>query len=871
MDDNNSHAKEVAEEEYHPERRQPLDAETLMSETLSTIIQSLPPVDKSIKANDREQTYFAQKMPIFHQKNELFVAYLELTEEEIVQLGNAIFDHPQIASVINHINFCGNQFSTERFILFCHLVIAPILYFSGTLALRSSFGFNVLQEVVKNNINEQQKLLISEIEYGAAFHQNSQTGQLPNVGYSSATAIRHASSGWGTNFGLTGIECDNNGASTDGWKVLVGMLCGDEDVIKEGEKVRKEYLCENKDQTKEGDCYTLIAAARRSLGPSATNLLDDALLPSISDCFSYHLSTLSHLEISENYIHDIGALYGSILLSMAPNLSNVSFVTNQLTSRAMKDFVKAFETRFDALEGISAASTVITAKEAEQLVQKSLQAGLTNHSDESSNLISSDELKNVLQSIVSATRLVEKESLSIGERTTTQISPSAYVEYPYCIPQHLVESGYPYSLKQLYLDYNSLGDDGVELLVKTIGYQCPSLVKLGLSDNRIGDKGATAIAKHIIANPVCRVQHLNLSVNIIGDEGFVAIAKALSCAYVEERNTETETLSSSYELRFKTPVRFDRPAAHYYDVDTEFFIDELEPNIPTGLGSKSHAINIKIIDDEKDGDDGLGEGDAYVDNLRFDQTSITLTRTQVDLLLNHTKNENNTMTNQNEEDDKSLQYTINTRLYHLDLANQNNKVQHEGRVAILSLAFAYKYLMSLDVTALDITNEEMRLLPRAIRLGSQIGKENNSKNESDASTTNLWHFTCGLVNCEWYNNPKIFPQTEELVGRTLETSIERCQIREEVVDKYLKKSNSNESENQEFNTFLGHLKRLCEEKLYVSKELPTQNVHVGKTAKIDSGQPSSSSFLALTITGLTLVGLAAVVYTKYIKGRRYLN
>ena len=78
------------------------------------------------------------------------------------------------------------------------------------------------------------------------------------------------------------------------------------------------------------------------------------------------------------------------------------------------------------------------------------------------------------------------------------------------IAEHLPE------LKSLNLSNNRIGDEGAKAIAATVS---PQLTSLYLDDNSIGAEGAKAIAEHLP-----QLTSLDLGRNSIGDEGAKAIA-----------------------------------------------------------------------------------------------------------------------------------------------------------------------------------------------------------------------------------------------------------------------------------------------------------------------------------------------------------
>jgi hypothetical protein len=81
-------------------------------------------------------------------------------------------------------------------------------------------------------------------------------------------------------------------------------------------------------------------------------------------------------------------------------------------------------------------------------------------------------------------------------------------------------------LRELYLFYNGIGNDGARALADALRHTAAPLRELHLASNNIGDDGARALADALrhTAAPLTR---LNLSCNGIGDDGARALADAL--------------------------------------------------------------------------------------------------------------------------------------------------------------------------------------------------------------------------------------------------------------------------------------------------------------------------------------------------------
>ena len=91
----------------------------------------------------------------------------------------------------------------------------------------------------------------------------------------------------------------------------------------------------------------------------------------------------------------------------------------------------------------------------------------------------------------------------------------------------LCEAVVKYGVKELNLDGNQLGDEGVKALAPAVAAS-DSLVELHLCYNQLGDEGTKALATAVAKSS--SLVKLHLSYNQIGDEGAKAVAKAIpSC------------------------------------------------------------------------------------------------------------------------------------------------------------------------------------------------------------------------------------------------------------------------------------------------------------------------------------------------------
>jgi Ran GTPase-activating protein (RanGAP) involved in mRNA processing and transport len=88
------------------------------------------------------------------------------------------------------------------------------------------------------------------------------------------------------------------------------------------------------------------------------------------------------------------------------------------------------------------------------------------------------------------------------------------------------------------LSYNKIGDEGASALAKLCSPHHGVLVDLCLEGNCIGPAGANVLAKAVRASAQSPLRHLNLRLNPFGPRGGAAIASAL-----EQRGVMLQTLN----------------------------------------------------------------------------------------------------------------------------------------------------------------------------------------------------------------------------------------------------------------------------------------------------------------------------------------
>ena len=106
------------------------------------------------------------------------------------------------------------------------------------------------------------------------------------------------------------------------------------------------------------------------------------------------------------------------------------------------------------------------------------------------------------------------------------------------------------ALEELECGHNDVGDAGVVSLLALMRQPsvCAQLRYIGLARNAIGDRGATAIAKHLESAATPRLERLDLRDNAIGDEGAAALGRALQ----HTRNLREIVLFHNAISRFDT-------------------------------------------------------------------------------------------------------------------------------------------------------------------------------------------------------------------------------------------------------------------------------------------------------------------------------
>lgn len=154
-------------------------------------------------------------------------------------------------------------------------------------------------------------------------------------------------------------------------------------------------------------------------------------------------------------------------------------------------------------------------------------------------------------------------------------------------------------LVELSLAYNSLGDAGVAQLALTIGDQVPSLSFLDISDNNVGDGGAQAVAKHLIANPKCGVASIGFSCNKIGDAGMIALANAL-CLRSGNKNFSWLDLgcnpnATDLGKRYFTEAACRMPYLRSLDLSTMDLAPESAVDLVKALETPKHLCALRNV------------------------------------------------------------------------------------------------------------------------------------------------------------------------------------------------------------------------------------------------------------------------------------
>ena len=254
-----------------------------------------------------------------------------------------------------------------------------------------------------------------------------------------------------------------------------------------------------------------------------------------------------------------------------------------------------------------------------------------------------------LSTLVPHCRALKKLSL-----VTNQLTGRSGVPQLTRALQQTALAGNPSFLTQLRLDYNDLGDAGAAVVAEVAATFLPSLQRLGLSDNSIGDEGAKAISKYILGNPQCPVEYLNLSVNKIGTPGFISIAEALCCRTVP---------AAARRALLETMIPL---SGHEDDPNMRRSVFRSAQDIITSLGLKA-GVNI-----------------TSSESIHFAGTPvIAAAGTEV----------------------STASPSVNPNLLDIDIAC--NEPTSAGRFYLAALASQFKYLLSLDVTSCNLNDEEL--------------------------------------------------------------------------------------------------------------------------------------------------------------------
>jgi Ran GTPase-activating protein (RanGAP) involved in mRNA processing and transport len=101
------------------------------------------------------------------------------------------------------------------------------------------------------------------------------------------------------------------------------------------------------------------------------------------------------------------------------------------------------------------------------------------------------------------------------------------------------------TLQKIDLSSCALGDDGVSILVQTLGCRNTTLQKLALAGNSITSAGIGMLLETMEQN--CHITDLNLRHNRIGNEGASLLASLQIRIY--SRSMHCEQRSKSYSIR----------------------------------------------------------------------------------------------------------------------------------------------------------------------------------------------------------------------------------------------------------------------------------------------------------------------------------
>jgi Ran GTPase-activating protein (RanGAP) involved in mRNA processing and transport len=82
------------------------------------------------------------------------------------------------------------------------------------------------------------------------------------------------------------------------------------------------------------------------------------------------------------------------------------------------------------------------------------------------------------------------------------------------------------TLQKLTLSYNAITSTGVGVLLDTMEHSC-HITDLDLENNRIGNEGASLLARSLGNNALPNLTRLSLSYCGIGNDGFMALVSAL--------------------------------------------------------------------------------------------------------------------------------------------------------------------------------------------------------------------------------------------------------------------------------------------------------------------------------------------------------
>ena len=222
-------------------------------------------------------------------------------------------------------------------------------------------------------------------------------------------------------------------------------------------------------------------------------------------------SSLTHLDLSKNSIHNSGAASLSQVLEVNSSLTNLNLSGNSIRESEPASLSQALEVN-SSLTNLDLSGNSIREPGAASLSQALAVNSSLAYLDLSGNSIGFSGAAYLSQALAVNSSLtnLDLSGNSIGESGAASLSKALAVNS---------------SLTNLYLSVNFFGDSGAASLSRALAVNS-SLTILNLARNSIGDSGAASLSQALAVNS--SLTNLDLSENNIRDSGAASLSQALA-------------------------------------------------------------------------------------------------------------------------------------------------------------------------------------------------------------------------------------------------------------------------------------------------------------------------------------------------------